>query len=243
MVRFDASDDLLDQRHHGRRAAMAVDADHVGAVIAHDLAGLRDRAIEVTQLPAAVHCEAEHQWQVEILRHLDGDLGLPEVGDGLADDHVDTLFGGPGELFGEDAAHLRLALGVAWVEDVGVADVAGHEAVRVTLHHAPGDTHGLAVQGFQQVLLPDQPQLFPVAVVGEGQHDVGSGTGELGVQFFKRVRMLQHHLGHVGPGLQIAAPFHLEEVTAGVQDGIVAVQPIQERTTLLTAHLNTPAFS
>ena len=55
-------------------------------------------------------------------------------------------------------------------------------------------------------------------VVGEGLHDVGSGVDEVAMQLGDRFRMLEHHLGHEGAGLQVAAPFQFEQVAFGADD-------------------------
>ena len=90
--------------------------------------------------------------------------------------------------------------------------------------HPGGDGEGLPVQRLEEVFLADHPQLFPVTVVRERLHDVGACVHELTVQFLDDLRVIQHDLGDERPGLKVAPPLTLEEVTLGAHDGTLLQQ-------------------
>src|SRR5438128_12663432 len=69
------------------------------------------------------------------------------------------------------------------------------------------------------MLLADDAQLLAVRVVGEGLDDVRAGVHELAVQLRDHLGMLEHDLGHVGAGLQLAASLALEEIALRADDG------------------------
>ena len=98
-----------------------------------------------------------------------------------------------------------------------------------------GDRQRLPVHLLQQVLLADHSQLFAMRVVGEGLDHVRPGMDELAVELRHEIRMLQDHLGHIRPRLQVAAPLELEEIPFGADDrprpravpaGPVGVRPV-----------------
>ena len=81
-----------------------------------------------------------------------------------------------------------------------------------------GGGQGLAIHRFEQVLLPDEAQFFPVRVVGEGLHHIRAGVDELSMKLGDEVWMLQHDLRSVRPGLEVAASLELEKIPLGTDD-------------------------
>jgi hypothetical protein len=77
----------------------------------------------------------------------------------------------------------------------------------------------LPVERFEDVLLADDPQLLPVAVVGEGLDHVGARVHELAVEFGNHIRMVQDDLGDEGPGLKVSPPLAFEQVAFGADHG------------------------
>src|SRR5919199_357162 len=65
---------------------------------------------------------------------------------------------------------------------------------------------------------PDIAQLLAVRVVRERDHHVRSRAQELAVQLADRLRLVEDHLGHIGAGLDVAAPLQLEDVALGADD-------------------------
>src|SRR5260221_2001073 len=57
-----------------------------------------------------------------------------------------------------------------------------------------------------------------MGVVGERLDDVGAGMDELAMQLGDQLGGLEHDLGHVRAGLQVAAAFELEQVAFGADD-------------------------
>ena len=92
-----------------------------------------------------------------------------------------------------------------------------------------GNGDGVAVEPLQQVLPADQAQSLAVAVVGEGEHHVGAAAREFLVKLLDDFRMVDHHFGHIGPRLEVAAPLHLEQVAAAVDDRLSGGQAFHER--------------
>src|SRR3990172_2751902 len=82
------------------------------------------------------------------------------------------------------------------------------------------EAKGLAVERLEIVLAADGAELLAVAVVGEGDHDLGAGAEELAVELPHRVGEVEDYLGHVRPALQVAAALELEEVALGAEDGV-----------------------
>ena len=66
-----------------------------------------------------------------------------------------------------------------------------------------------------------------MGVVGESLDDIGAGVNELAVQPGDELGMLEHDLGHVGAGLQIAAPLELEQIALGA-DHRSLVEPFEQ---------------
>jgi len=111
-------------------------------------------------------------------------------------------------------------------ENIGIADVAGEKRALLPGHHL-GRGQRLPIHRFEQVLLPDESQFFPVRVVGKCLDDVRAGVDELTMELSDEVRMLQHHFRSIGPGLQVPASFELEEVPLGA-DHRTSFEPVQE---------------
>ena len=85
-----------------------------------------------------------------------------------------------------------------------------------------------ALQGFEPIFLADEAQFLAVAVVRERLDDVAAGAHELPVELRHDVGVVQHHLGHVRAGLQVAPPFELEQVALRAEDRAVAGEPLVE---------------
>ena len=88
-----------------------------------------------------------------------------------------------------------------------------------------------AVDRLEVVLAADHAQLLAVRVVGERLDDIGAGVDEIAVQLRDRVRVLEHHLGDEGAGLQVAAALELEDVALGADHGAV-LEALQQRRAL-----------
>ena len=107
---------------------------------------------------------------------------------------------------------------------IGVADVAGNQATEL-LGDLDREPQRFAIERLEQVLLADQTHLLSVAVVGEGEDDVGSGVSEFAMQALDGFGVVENDLGNEGPGLYVAAPFQLEEIAFGA-DHAFGVQPV-----------------
>jgi hypothetical protein len=77
------------------------------------------------------------------------------------------------------------------------------------------------------MLLPDETQFFPVRVIGERFNHVRPGVDELTMEPGDEVRMLQHDLRSVGPGLEVPTSLELEEVPLGA-DNRTRFKPFQK---------------
>ena len=60
-----------------------------------------------------------------------------------------------------------------------------------------------------------------MAVVREGDHDLGAGAQELAVQLAHCIGKVEHDLGNVRPALQVAAALELEEVSLRAEDDVL----------------------
>ena len=109
---------------------------------------------------------------------------------------------------------------------VGVADVAREQRARRACD-APRDRQRVAVERLEQILLADQPQLLAMPVVGERLDDVRARVHELVVQLLDELRAIEHDLGHIGPGLEVAAALELEQIALRAQDG-PAREPLEK---------------
>ena len=132
----------------------------------------------------------------------------------LRDQVVGAFLERPADLLLEHRAHGGMGRRIVGLVDVGVADVAGHQAA-VPVGDRARDPERLPVQVLEHVLAADQPQLLAVGVVGEGLDHVAAGVDEILVQALDRLGMVEHDLGHEGAGLEIAAPLQLEQVAFG----------------------------
>ena len=167
------------------------------------------------------------------LDHLERNERLPDVGEGLGDDVVDTRVRGPADLLLEHRSHHATRLLVVR-EQVRVADVAGEEraALRRDLLR---DRESLAVERFEQVLLADDSHLLAVRVVGERLDHVGAGMNEVSVQLRHDLRMVEHDLGHERARLEVSPALELEEVTLRADDRAL-LEPFQETATHVLHH-------
>ena len=158
-----------------------------------------------------------------------GDLHLAQKIDGLRNDEVDARLGRPGALLVEHRPHPGRRRLVARFKEIGVTDVARNQ--RGLARGLPGDRLGdlerLAVERLEQVFLADQPELLAVAVIGERLDDVGARVDEIAVRLGNDLRMLEHDLGHEGPGLQVAPALELEEVALGA-DHRAGFEPLHQ---------------
>jgi hypothetical protein len=125
---------------------------------------------------------------------------------------------------------LLLRLGVLRIVDAGVADVAGEEGARAA-GDLLGDAQGGAIDLRQVSFAADHPELGAMGVVGEGLDHVRSGVDELAVERFDEVRPLEDDFGHIGAGLEIAAPLELEEVPFGADHRALG-EPLEQPTRL-----------
>ena len=66
-----------------------------------------------------------------------------------------------------------------------------------------------------------------MAVIGERLDHVGAGAHELAVELAHRLGGVEHHLRHVRPGLEVAAPLQLEQITLGADHWPLG-QPLQQ---------------
>ena len=135
----------------------------------------------------------------------------------LRDQEVRPALDGPADLLLEHRPHLG-ARGVVLGVDVRVGDVAGEQGAGLAGDVAR-ELQRLPVERLEQVLLADDAQLLAVAVVGEGLDHVRAGVGELAVQARDHLGVVEHHGGHEGAGLQVAAALAFEEVALGADDG------------------------
>ena len=87
---------------------------------------------------------------------------------------------------------------------------------------------------------PDVSELLAVGVVGERHHDVRTRAQELAVQLAQCVGGVEDHLGHVGPGLDVAAALELEDVALGADDDALG-ETLLQRPLRRTAHRSAPA--
>ena len=99
----------------------------------------------------------------------------------------------------------------------------------MAVHDLARDGDGVAVEPLQQVLPADQAEPLAVAVIGEGEHHVGAAAHELLVKLLHHFGVVDHHFGHIASRLEVAAPLHLEQVAAAVDDRLSGGQAFHER--------------
>ncbi len=134
--------------------------------------------------------------------------------------------GGPTDLLLEGAPDQAVRFRVLGLVDVGVGNVTGKQAAAFG-GYLLGDRQCLTVERLEDLLLADDLQLLAVAVVGERLDHVRAGVDEIPVQLAHHLGMVEHHLGHVGPGLQVAAPLELEQIALGA-DHRTGLEPLQQ---------------
>jgi hypothetical protein len=108
-------------------------------------------------------------------------------------------------------------LRIVGIVGVGVAQVARQQGAAL-IRHLLGDLQRLAIEAFEDLLFANDFELFAVAVIGECFDHVGAGTHELAVQLAHGSGLLEYDLGHVWPGLDVAAPLELEQIALGAED-------------------------
>ena len=120
-------------------------------------------------------------------------------------------------LLGEHCARLldaRFVLGIVYV---CVAYISGKERSRFP-GHLSRDLERYAVAGFDHVLLPDEPQLLPMHVVLQADHDLRPAPDVLLVELFHCSGFLQQHVRHERSYGYPSAALQLEEVTFSTED-------------------------
>ena len=223
-VAVDRRANPAEERQHRPRATNAIEPDDVCAGVREPLAGLLGRP-PVPGLGLAVDRQREDCRQPGALDRLESQERLRAVREGLSDHVVDAGLGGPTDLLLEHGADPAAGFLVRCI-DVRVADVAGKERATL-LGDLLGEHERLAVQPREHLLLADQAELDAVGVVREGLNDVGARVDELAVELRHELRVIQHDLGHVGAGLEVAAPLQLEEVALGADHGAVR-KPLEQ---------------
>jgi hypothetical protein len=93
----------------------------------------------------------------------------------------------------------------------------------------------LPVERFEDVLLADDPQLLPMAEVGESLDHVGSRVHELAVEFLDHFRVVQDDIGDERPRLKVSTPLAFEQVAFGADHGTALEQCGQIRHVALLA--------
>jgi hypothetical protein len=158
---------------------------------------------------------------------LDPDERLAEIVVRLGDDEVGAGFDRPANLLAVHLADdLTGAFGIVGVVRPGVADVAGEERTSL-VRDLLRQLERVAVERLEVVLATDHPQLLPVPVVGERDHDLGPRAQKLPVQLADGIRIVEHDLWDEGAALEIAAPLELEEIALGAEDD-VALEALQQ---------------
>jgi len=99
----------------------------------------------------------------------------------------------------------------------------------MAVHDLARDGNGVAVEPLQQVLPADQTEPLTVAVIGKGEHHVRAAAHELLVKLLYHFGVVDHHFGHIASRLEVAAPLHLEQVAAAVNDRLTGGQAFHER--------------
>ena len=109
----------------------------------------------------------------------------------------------------------------------------------MAVHDPAGNGDGVAVQPLEQMFPADQAEPLAVAVIGEGEHHIGAAAHQLLMKLLDHFRVVDHDFGHIAPRLQIAAPLHLEEVAAAVDDRLSGGQAFGKR----SGHGRPPLFA
>ena len=179
--------DVRDERQHGQRPAVTVQADHLRALGGQDPARLRV-PVAVAGLVRLRRRQRDHRGQPQVADDLHRDQRLAEVVVGLGDDEVDALLDRPAELLGIHGPNGPGGRRVVRIISPGVADVPGHQRTALGRDLA-GYPHGGAVHRLQVALAAHVTQLLPVRVVGQRHHHVRARAQELAVQLAHRVRV------------------------------------------------------
>ena len=115
----------------------------------------------------------------------------------------------------------------------------GEQRAGMAVHDLAGDGDGVPVEPLQQVFPADEAQSLAVAVIGEGEHHIRAAAHQLLVKLLDDLRMVDHHFGRIGARRQVAAPLHLEEVAAAVNDRLPGGHAFRER----SGHGRPPLFA
>ncbi len=115
------------------------------------------------------------------------------------------------------------------IPSVGIADIARKQWRFVSgfSHHLFGNRQGVALQRLEPIFFADQPQFFPVTIIGERLDHIGARPQKLPVQCHYCFGMIQHHLGHIGTGLQITTALEFKEVAFSTNDRSIA-EPLHQ---------------
>src|SRR5579875_2007694 len=216
-VAFNLAPNPLEERKHGARPATAIEPDDIHPGLLEAPARLL-RAPVLARDAVRMDGEGDHRRQLRRLDGFERDERLAAMGIGLADDEVDAGIDGPLHLLVEHLAHGLVGRLVVRRIGRGVADIAGDQRAGV-LRHLLGDLERQPVHRLEVLLAADEAQLRAMAVIGEGLYNVGSRMHEFAVKLLDELGMLEHDLGDIGAGLEIAAPLELEEVAFGTDDG------------------------
>ena len=177
-------------------------------------------------MPCLMHGERHHGRLARTLDDLERQAGLAEPAECLADDEVDVRVDSPADLLLERLAHEAQGLRIVRIVGVGVGEIAREQGAAL-VRHLLGDLQRLAIERLEDLLLANDFELFAVAVIGERFDHVGAGAHELAVQLAHRFGLVEHDLGHVWPGLDVAAPLKLEQIALGA-DHRPFGQPLQQ---------------
>ena len=59
-----------------------------------------------------------------------------------------------------------------------------------------------------------------MGVVGESDHDIGTGAKEFAMELAQRVRKIEDDFGDIRTGFDVSPPFEFEDVAFGADDNI-----------------------
>src|SRR6516164_9259847 len=195
---FDGGTDLLEQRQHGARAAMAIETHDIGAGRFEPLAGLRRREPLARKL-FAVHGEGDYRGHLRVAANrLQRNQRLACPAESLGHEVVDSGLDRPADLLIENPLDLLHGLAVGRVIDVRIAQVPGEQRAGAP-RDALGDAERGAIHRHEILLSPDDTQLLAVHVIGERLSDIRACVDEVHVELLYYLRVLEQHLRDEGP--------------------------------------------
>jgi hypothetical protein len=215
-VAGDRRANLAQQGQGRRRPARAVHPDHVGAGVLKPPARLGD-CPSLAHAPLARNREGDHRRLLRALDRLERHQRLAGERVRLADDEIDAGVDRPADLLVEDPARLLVRLRVVRRVDAGITDVARQQSAG-RARDLLRDRQRRLVDLREVFLASDDLELGAVRVVGERFDDIRAGVDEVAVEALDQLGVLEHDLGHVGAGLQIAAALELEQIAFGADD-------------------------